>query len=192
MHKQEDKMNQDIPIASNKTLLIATLSAVILSILIYFTVILPAEYNVDPTGVGKKLGLTVLSEPVSPVEIKQETPNKNTGEDTINFREDTVLVTVPAQRGVEYKFKLNEFDHLNYEWQTKNGESIYFDFHGEPQGDTTGYFESFTIATTHQMKGSATVPFEGSHGWYWKNTTDDDITINLITSGNYTIIGLKK
>ena len=60
-------MNQPeyIPIASNKTLLVATISALVISVLIYFTVILPAEYNLDPTGIGKSMGLTVLSEPVS-------------------------------------------------------------------------------------------------------------------------------
>lgn len=52
-------------VASSKTLLIATVSAVVISVIIYFIVILPAEYNVDPTGIGKKLGLTVLSEPVT-------------------------------------------------------------------------------------------------------------------------------
>ena len=57
--------------------------------------------------------------------------------------------------------------------------------------DTTGYFESFTIATTNQAKGSATVPFDGSHGWYWKNTLNQDVIIELKTSGNYQVIGLK-
>ncbi|MBL4773182.1 MAG: hypothetical protein JKX98_06155 [Alcanivoracaceae bacterium] len=85
-----------------------------------------------------------------------------------------------------------QFDTLTYEWETTDDSHIYFDFHGEPEGDTTGYFESYSIATTKYMKGTATVPFNGSHGWYWKNTSDQEITINLKTSGNYLVIGLKK
>jgi hypothetical protein len=191
-------MNQvdDIPVASNKALIIATISAVIISVLIYFTVILPAEYNVDPTGIGKKLGLTVLSEPVTESivanAVESQGVNKtSTTEDSFEFREDTVMITVPANKGIEYKFNLKEFGNLSYEWNTNDASNIYFDFHGEPAGDTTGYFESFTIATTNQMQGSATVPFDGSHGWYWKNTTDQDVSIELITSGNYQVIGLK-
>ena len=196
-------MNQleNIPVVTNKTLLLATFSAVVISVLVYLFLILPAEYNIDPTGVGKKLGLTVLSEPAIKI-VKKETVNnqdindlkviekKSTG--AFEFREDTVSVTVPSQKGIEYKFNIKEFGNLTYEWKTSDGSSIFFDFHGEPAGDTTGYFESFTIATTDQMKGSASVPFEGLHGWYWKNTSNKDIIIELKTSGNYQVIGLKQ
>lgn len=192
-------MNQieNIPTVSAKTLLIATLTALLISFLAYITVILPAEYNVDPTGIGKKLGLMVLSE--TKIEIEAVTPpltnqnisDKNPAMDTLESREDMVSVTIPAKKGIEYKFKLKQFGNLTYEWKTNDGSNIYFDFHGEPAGDTTGYFESFTIATTNQMQGSATVPFDGSHGWYWKNTSNQDVMIELKTSGNYQVIGLK-
>jgi hypothetical protein len=187
-------MNQaeNIPHATNKTLIIATLTAVVISALIYFALILPAEYNIDPTGIGKKLGLTVLSEPSTTPVINQKIIEKDTVEDSFEFREDSVFVTIPANKGVEYKFNIKEFGNLTYDWKTNDNLNIYFDFHGEPAGDTTGYFESFTIATTSNMKGSATVPFEGSHGWYWKNTSNQDIIIELKTSGNYQVIGLKK
>jgi len=185
-------MNQakDIPIVSNKSLLIATVSALVVSVLIYFTVILPAEYNIDPTGIGKKLGLTVLSAPVTPATSDQNV-SEGTPADSHEFREDTVLVTVPAKKGIEYKFNLKEFGNLIYEWKTLDASNIHFDFHGEPAGDTSGYFESYSIAITDQMKGSATVPFEGSHGWYWKNTSNQDVVIELKTSGNYLVTGLK-
>lgn len=159
--------------------------------MIYFTVTLPAEYNTDPTGIGKKLGLTVLSEPVTPLINNQNVSEALTPADSHELRADTVLVTVPAKKGIEYKFKLKAFANLTYEWKTMDESPIYFDFHGEPAGDTTGYFESYSIATSNQMKGSATVPFDGVHGWYWKNTTDQEVIIELKTSGNYLVAGLK-
>jgi hypothetical protein len=182
---------EDIPVTSSKKLLLATFSALLVSVLVYFTVILPAEYNIDPSGIGKKLGLTILSEPATPPANNQKVIEKNPAKDSFEFREDNVLVTVPANKGIEYKFNIKEFGNLTYEWKTIDTSNIYFDFHGEPAGDTTGYFESFTIATTNQMKGSATVPFDGSHGWYWKNTSNQDVIIELKTSGNYQVIGLK-
>lgn len=184
------KKTQDIPTVSNKSLLVATVSALILALFIYLIVVLPAEYGKDPTGLGEKLGLTVLtaetlSEDIPVVEIM---PVEST---EFVFREDDELVIVPANKGIEYKFELNAFDQLIYEWQTTDGSAIYFDFHGEPEGDTTGYFLSYSIATANQVQGTATVPFKGIHGWYWKNTTDQPISIQLKTSGNYRVSGHK-
>ena len=52
-----------------------------------------------------------------------------------------ISVIVPAGRGVEYKFTMLQFKKLSYEWSATESP-LYFDLHGEPQGDTTGYFES--------------------------------------------------
>jgi hypothetical protein len=189
--------NNQTHLVTSKTLLLTSMIALIVAILLYFVVVLPAEYNKDPTGLGEKLGLTVLSQ----TEPQQMTNTDSISKDNtailsnkkgFSYREDEQSITVPPQRGIEYKFNVLQFENLIYEWKTLDGSDIYFDFHGEPEGDTTGYFESYSIATTDQMKGTATVPFNGSHGWYWKNTTDRAITIVLKTSGNYLIIGLKK
>ena len=41
------------------------------------------------------------------------------------------------------------------------------------------------------MKGSFTTPFSGVHGWYWKNTSDVDVTVQLTVNGGYSEHGLK-
>lgn len=164
------------PISLIKSSLIAFCVAAIALILF----ILPAEYNIDPTGIGQKLGLTVFNEEVAP----QHSGKSSTGE------QETVIVTVPAGRGIEYKLAMAQFEKVTYEWSTSS-DDVYVDLHGEPKGDTTGYFESYTIATSDTMKGSFTAPFEGSHGWYWKNKSDNDIQIQLIFSGEFVVEGLK-
>ncbi|MEZ4945092.1 MAG: hypothetical protein R2804_06165 [Cyclobacteriaceae bacterium] len=106
-------------------------------------------------------------------------------------REDSVTVIVPANKGVEYKFNLKQYEKLTYKWTTTT--PLYFDFHGEPLDYAkTKYFESFTEGTADKMKGTMTAPFEGSHGWYWKNTTGKDVSVTLVTKGNYNVIGMKK
>lgn len=173
---------------SKKSLLIATVVAFLMAIAIYFVAILPAEYNQDPTGLGEKLGLTVLSAPTgTTAAVKPAIDPPNNTKKRLN----EVTVTVPANRGIEYKLFLEQHDSFKYEWKTLNSEAIYFDLHGEPEGDTTGFFESYSIATATKMEGTTTVPFAGSHGWYWKNTTDENIKISLKTSGHYEVIGLK-
>lgn len=110
---------------------------------------------------------------------------------TTKQQENEVTISVPAKKGVEYKFYLKQYEKLTYEWTAET--PLYFDFHGEPLDyESTKYFESFTEATSSKMKGIMTVPFEGSHGWYWKNNSDKDVKVTLKTKGSYNILGLKQ
>lgn len=162
----------------------ASLVAILVAAIALVAFILPAEYNIDPTGVGQKLGLTLLAE------AAEATPDTSQTKISSAASEQVIEVTVPAGKGIEYKLQMNQYDKLTYEWLT-DGDTLYFDLHGEPEGDTTGYFESYAVATLASMKGSFTAPFTGSHGWYWKNTSDEPIAIQLIVNGQYQIIGLK-
>ncbi|MEZ5528647.1 MAG: hypothetical protein R3E57_01690 [Porticoccaceae bacterium] len=166
------------------TLIKASLAAIVLAAIALVLFILPAEYNIDPTGVGQKLGLTLLAEAAEAAPLApQPMPDEMTSQQVIE-------ITVPAHKGIEYKLQMNRYDKLTYEWIT-DGAPLYFDLHGEPEGDTSGYFESYAIATLGAMKGSFTAPFNGSHGWYWNNPGDQPVAIQLIINGRYQIIGLK-
>jgi hypothetical protein len=172
------------PIVSTKTLLKSTIVATIIALIVLVVFILPAEYNIDPTHIGHRLGLTALAHHDDEAESKADIiVNAKQGQQVIE-------VTVPAGKGIEYKFQMAQYEKMTYEWIT-DGEPLYFDLHGEPQGDTKGYFESYAIATLNAMKGSFTSPFAGSHGWYWKNNSDKPVAIQLIVEGQYEVIGLK-
>ena len=166
----------------SRSLMKATVISFVVAAITLVLFILPAEYNIDPTGVGQKLGLTVFNQ--------ESTTSSPTAMASSDGEQDSVILTVPAGKGIEYKLDMNRFQKATYEWVTDGG-ALYVDLHGEPKGDTTGYFESYAIATAEEMKGSFTVPFDGSHGWYWKNNSDKDISIQLIFSGDYVIEGLK-
>ncbi len=206
-----------IPVHSTATLVKASIGASVIAAVVFVTAILPAEYNIDPTGFGQFSGLTKLSQTAaladgSVISTNIDTSTAQKRETVIAFsqdatlanapsvaeiaqrrqtpgvRSDTVKIDIPAGKGLEYKLLMDESVHLEYEWSTE-GEALYFDFHGEPKGDTTGYFESFSITTSNTMKGSLTTPFAGSHGWYWKNKTNSPITVTLSTKGDYQIKG---
>lgn len=165
------------------SLIKATLYAGVFAAAALTFVILPAEYNIDPTGVGEKLGLTVFNEQAEAAPAAQ---TENSGQD-----KETIDITVPANRGVEYKFIMPLHGKLEYEWLT-DGAALYLDLHGEPEGDTTGYYESFVIATSNEMKGSFTTPFAGSHGWYFKNNSDTPVSVQLTVKGDYSSHSLKQ
>jgi hypothetical protein len=166
------------------TLIKASVAATIVAAIALLTLILPAEYNIDPTGIGQRLGLTVLAQSAEASPVDPESMQESTASQQV------IEITVPANKGIEYKLQMQQYDKVTYEWMT-NGSSLYFDLHGEPEGDTTGYFESYAIATLDTMKGSFTAPFNGSHGWYWKNTSNNPVAIQLILNGQFQIIGIK-
>lgn len=165
---------------NNNSIIKNSLVAIVIAVSIFYTIVYPIEFGKDPLGTGKLFGLPVLAE---------ASKDEKTGNaiSIYKFRKDSIDILVPANRGLEYKFKLSQFSNLTYKWTSE--VPLYFDFHGEPKGDTTGYFESYTIATINKMEGSMTVPFEGVHGWYWKNTSDDEVLVTLTTQGKYEVVG---
>ncbi len=104
---------------------------------------------------------------------------------------DTITITIPARDSKEYKLQLAEGATLEYAWKT-DGPDVFFDFHGEPAGDTTDYFKTFKKGTEGQASGSLITPFAGTHGWYWKNNIAFPVVITLQVSGDYQRLDLKE
>jgi hypothetical protein len=100
---------------------------------------------------------------------------------------DQVSVVIPANDGKEYKVFMAIDTTLSYTWQTDGG-ALFYDFHGEPEGDTTGYFKSYEKNTSEQASGDMTTVFAGTHGWYWQNTTSSPVTITLKVRGDYRLL----
>ncbi|RUA29110.1 MAG: hypothetical protein DSY77_15450 [Bacteroidetes bacterium] len=201
-------------ILNKKQLLKATLVAIVLGALVLVTAVLPAEYGIDPTGVGKTLGfsklyiendddtsetLTVTDEnrPVIRLEKAGSGPDVAVPSEAFlpapdtqySERTDEVTVTVPAGKGIEYKINVLKYGKVKYEWLTNSGV-LYFDFHGEVKQKIKPeqvYFESYTIAYSNNMVGTFLAPFEGKHGWYFRNSSDKDITVNLRLKGQYVL-----
>ncbi len=120
-----------------------------------------------------------------------DTAKEKKAEVTANEQSNEATIIVKANKSLEYKFKINQFDKLTYEW--KASAALHYDFHGDPEAKNKypqGYFESYAIGNSNHVKGKITLPYRGSHGWYWKNTSDKDITITLSTKGKYDIVGL--
>ncbi len=103
----------------------------------------------------------------------------------------STTITIPARGELEYKFQIENGKTLIYAWQT-DGAELFFDFHGEPTGDTTGFFKSFKTGNNTKSNGSVTAPFTGPHGWYWKNNTASPVTIILQSKGDYQRLGLDR
>ncbi len=105
--------------------------------------------------------------------------------------QDSISIIIPARGDKEYKLHISNGKQFEYEWNTE-GEPLFFDFHGEPKGDKTGFFQSYKRSTDSAFTGSLTAPFEGTHGWYWKNNSLSPVNITLNIKGEYQLIDSKK
>ena len=131
-------------------------------------------------------------EVVNQEEFKVNGASENTEEQVADSEQtNEATIVVKANKALEYKFKMNQYEKLEFEW--KSDAALHYDFHGDPEDKDSypkGYFESYAIGNSNNVKGKITMPYKGSHGWYWKNESGKDITITLSTKGNYNIIGL--
>ena len=168
------------------TLWKATAAAILVGLITLFAVILPAEYNIDPTGVGKALNLTALSpEALEAMQAAQAqgASHAEGGNKPADTRKSVQLTLMPNS-GLEYKMTMQQGAQVDFRWISSRGQ-VYVDMHGEPKGDTSGYFKSYVVGRSTEMKGSFIAPFEGSHGWYFKNETDEPVLVQLMFQGDY-------
>jgi len=103
---------------------------------------------------------------------------------------DVITITIPARGDKEYKLLFPKGANFEYYWET-TGTKLFYDFHGEPKDDETGYFKSFKKSTESKSGGTLTTSFEGTHGWYWKNNTSSAVDVVLKIAGEYQRLDLK-
>lgn len=177
----------------------ATVGAVIVACILLITAVLPAEAGIDPTGIGRHLGLTTLGElkrggtPSSANEVEPPVvaPVAVPATAAANaFRTDELSLTLKPGEGAEIKAVMRAGDQMVYSWTADKGE-LFFDFHGERKGAPSNVFTSFEKGSKASAEGAFEAPFEGVHGWYWNNPTGESVTVQLKTSGVYETIGRK-
>lgn len=103
-------------------------------------------------------------------------------------REDTETFTLAAGASMEYKLFMQEGAQMEFSWSAPR--AIYYDFHGDREGDTSGAFTRHKSGTAALDQGTFTSPFQGRHGWYWENKNAQPVTITLTTRGDYIIVGV--
>ncbi len=174
------------PPQSTKTLLISLFVALLLAVIVLVFALLPAEYGIDYTGLGRKMGL------VDFYHASQKAPPKraSVAPPKMDFRVDTAEIVIPPGVGIEYKVSIDRGASFKYAWATADSSAIYFDFHGELRNDKSGFFDSMAIGTSPSLEGTYTAPFDGTHGWYWKNAGSEPVVITLQLKGRYEVIGI--
>jgi hypothetical protein len=211
-----DTTNQ--PVLNKKQLLKSVVIAGIIGAVVLVVAVLPAEYGKDITGLGEIFGfnklyvghsaattedgtvqivpknvkLLEIQKLGSPVDVPKPIASQNPPPETqLTMRADTISILIPSGKGLEYKFKALKLGSVKYDWNTSDSNIVYIDFHGEVYEENPPeqvFYESYTLAYSNNMAGTFTAPFDGKHGWYFRNKNGADVTVTLHLQGQYELL----
>lgn len=203
--------NTDLPtraeLPSSRQLLRSTVIAIVAAAAILVTVVLPAEYGIDPTGIGRPLGLTDMGELKAQLAAEAAAdaaapPAPRPGSSLLGpifarlvigsaaaqtapaARTDETVLTLRPNQGVEIKLEMRQGARASFTW-TATGPTN-FDMHGEPPNPPRGSTRSYQRGTNSlDEQGELVAAFDGTHGWFFRNRSGRDVTVTLRTSGDY-------
>ena len=198
--------NTDMPtraeLPTTPQLLRSTAIAIAAAAVLLVTVVLPAEYAIDPTGVGKMLGLTQMGEIKQQLASEAEAevgtteapamvagtaepdvaPAASPQEPATEAWRDVVTLTLAPDEAAEIKLTMKKGEIAPYEWTASPGH-VNSDLHADGAG---GLFTSYRKGRAETRDaGELTADFDGAHGWYWRNRSGVSVEVTLRTNGAY-------
>jgi hypothetical protein len=168
----------------------ATGIAIIAAAAILVAFVLPAEYGIDVTGIGKFLQIKKLSAdsaeaPLSPAPLA--TAAAGASEVTLvksqmPFNESEMSLILQPNQGGEIKALMRQGEHFVYTWSAEGGK-VTVDMHGERPNAGKEFTRYWKDKQQAGDQGSFVAPFDGIHGWFWRNHSDKPVTIKVKVSG---------
>jgi len=169
--------------------------ALVLATAVLVLAVLPAEYGIDPTGLGRISGLTQMGEAkmqlietvaANQAEAAVEEKRGKLPPDPRTFATHVhrVDLALRPNEGREIKLLMHAGAKVRYAWST-GGRPVLCIGHGEPLEGPRQYFEPYGRTTSATGEGVIEAGFEGLHGWFWRNEGDADVTVTLETDGQY-------
>lgn len=203
--------NEDMPtraeLPTSRQLIRSTLIALAAAIVILMTAVLPGEYGIDPTGIGRALGLAEMGEikvqlaeeaetdrqrdlqNAAPVEPKQSSSLIGQIFAALlitpahaQAASENISFTLDPGQGVEIKLVMAEGAKADFSWSVEGGV-VNYDLHGDGGGNEISYQKDRGV---EGHEGVLEAAFGGNHGWFWRNRGAGTVTVNLSVSGEYT------
>ena len=192
------------PLPTLPQLIKTTGLALIVAGIILITIVLPAEFGIDPTGIGKALGLTSLNDnsrqtqPVTlpikqalsissnttAIEPVEQLLTSTVVKSEVPFRSDEMTITLQEDEGSEIKALMKKGEQFVFAWTTDGGK-VNFDMHGEQPNAGEAFTSYWKNKQQTSANGTFVAPFDGTHGWYWRNRGNKPVTIKVKVSGFY-------
>jgi hypothetical protein len=212
MYNAQKPTAEDLP--SSAQLLRSTAIAAGAAAVILFTVVLPSEYNIDPTGIGGVLGLTEMGE------IKQQLAEEAEADRLMMEAQDEqsslgdaifgaffgaayAQEADPAPAEAQAEGESEWTDEVSFSLEPGEGTEIKLameadavaTFSWSVEGGVVNYDlhgdgEGNSISYQEDRAvpghdGELTAAFTGNHGWFWRNRGDAPVTVTLRVAGDY-------
>lgn len=197
MYNSDTPLRAELP--SSKQLVRSTILAAISALVLLVAVVLPAEYGIDPTGIGRVLRMTEMgnikqqlaaeaaadaAQPAAKAAVAEASKAPaQAAAPKIDWR-DQMAVTLTPGEGTEIKLKMVLGAKAQYSWVVEGGE-VNFDTHGDGPGKSISYEKGRGVSFDDGVLEAA---FTGNHGWYWRNRGKSNVKVILRTRGEYTDI----
>jgi hypothetical protein len=204
MYNTELPTRAELP--SSKQLIRSTLIAAVTAGVLLVTAVLPAEYGIDPTGIGNVLGLKRMGEikvslakeaaqpavlpAASAAVLPQTAPGVAKPANTTVSAEknDETVITLKPGETAEIKLDMSQGAKVAYQWVVRGG-GVNFDTHGDPINPPKGFYHGYGKGKQSMgEQGVIVAAFDGKHGWFWRNRSAEKSTITLTTKGGYTVL----
>ena len=191
---------EDLP--SKAQLRRSSLLAAAGAVAILVTVYLPAEHAIDPTGLGRVLGLTEMGEIkaqlAAEAEADRQLDAQRARDQSSSLLDavfglfvgaahaqgswtDTLTFTLDPGATAEIKLVMAADDVAQYAWAATGGR-INYELHAHGQGQSIDYLRGRGETAG---EGSIEAPFAGEHGWFWRNRDGTAVTVTLHLRGAY-------
>lgn len=214
--------NTDIPtraeLPTTKQLLRSTAIAIVSAGVILTTIVLPAEYAIDPTGIGKAIGLAEMGDIKTQLAAEAESDRiKDEGQPApatpaVPDQRSSLLGSIfaelvigsaaaqgAAMKTEETKVTLKPGEGAEVKLEMKKGAKanftwtveggvVNFDMHGDGAGQQSTSYEKGRAAPSQE--GVLEAAFDGKHGWFWRNRGKADVTVTLKVNGDFA--GMKR
>ncbi|UWQ91610.1 transmembrane anchor protein [Rhodobacteraceae bacterium M382] len=187
---------------SSAQLIRSTAIAAASAVVILVTVVLPAEYNIDPTGIGGVIGLTEMGEIKTQLakeaeadrQLELEAQEESTlmndifglfvgaahAQQAEIWRDETTFTLAPGA-SAEWKLVMEKGQTVEYRMLVDGGR-VNFDMHGHGGGNSVTYQKG--RGSTGDT-GEIVASFDGDHGWFWRNRDSTDVTVTIQVRGEY-------
>jgi hypothetical protein len=200
MFNAEKPSLEELP--SSAQLLKSTIIAAVSAVVILVTVVLPAEYGIDPTGIGRAIGLAEMGEIKTQLAEEAEADRQLLeveGDQSSLLNDilglfvgaahaqeaevwrDEITFTLAPGDSAEWKLVMTEGQSAQYRMIVERGR-VNFDLHGHGSGQSVTYEKG---RGSTGSEGAILAGFDGEHGWFWRNRDNTDVTVTVQVRGEY-------
>lgn len=197
MYNAEKPNLEELP--SSAQLLKSTIIAAVAAVAILITIVLPSEYGIDPTRIGRVLGLTEMGEIKTQLAEEAEQDRQAASDEQSSILDlfisaayaqqaetwkDEISFELTPGQGAEWKLVMDKGAEAEFSWYTSDAV-VNYDLHGDGSGQSISYKKGRGLSSE---TGTLTAAFTGNHGWFFRNRTSAPLTVTLRLRGAYSDI----